>query len=94
MINKMLIFLIFSNIIFAKNVFETKHIGQADLKVFVTNQKSQADLFVSISKYNSNKIRIWKFEKSFTYNSEKIYFVKYKSQADIIIYIIKGHQHV
>ena len=86
---KYLLIIILSFSLFADNVCIVPK-GQADLKVYVTTIKSQADWYIFRSSTGSNKKGFWRFVEYKSQADIKICFVT-KSQADIIIcYVVKS----
>ncbi|MCC8360275.1 DUF6150 family protein [Salinimicrobium sediminilitoris] len=90
-----LYFLLFSSVLvsnaYSQKLFIAKYASDADFKVIVVEQPSQADLkvynekVVSQVKGNSG---IWYFTKMRSEADKKILFVKYLSEADLKIYFV------
>lgn len=72
-------------------VFVGKNPAQADLRVFVENQRSRADLNVCRVKFPSgaggNK-GLWFFSPNPSRSDKKIHFVSYPSRADLKIFFV------
>ena len=67
--------------------------SDAQIKVFVTNNKYDADLVVYKCKYKSDATGNrgwWHFTNYKSDAKKKIYFVDYKSDADLVIYVTEN----
>jgi len=89
--NSIVILFIFLCSTFSDTVYEVP-ISQADLKVFITKARSEADYLIRITQSKSlakNQRLIWYFTRSKSRANLHICYVKNKSQADVIIYFVK-----
>lgn len=66
--------------------------GRPDLKVWVCNYKSEADICVFVDAYRSGakgRDQVWFFEKYKSNADFTVKFVKYKSEADLRVFYVK-----
>ena len=76
----------------AGNVYVVDYKPEADVKVYVTKNKFEANLWVYVSNYKpdaKNKDEIWYYENyKFGEGTHKIIFVNYKPDANLIVYFV------
>jgi len=73
----------------AQSVFSEKYSSRADIKIYVVDHMSSADLIVYKTEYSSqaqgNK-GLWYFEEYSSRADKTIFFVDYASQADLKVF--------
>lgn len=96
--NKLLfLFLIsISSICFGGNIYIVEN-GNADIKVWIANNKSEADICVYVANNKQDakdKDQIWYFEKNKNMANIKIKLVDKKNSADLKVLYVKNKSDV
>jgi hypothetical protein len=74
--------------LFGGEMYVVKYKMDADVVVYLTDNGSDADLWVvvtDIGSYAKNHDHYWKFVNYKNSQTVKVYFTKYKREADIIV---------
>lgn len=77
---------------YAQKIFEVGYAYQADVKVYITNTKHEADWIVKRVDYayQANKRGLW-YIVDYVYQADiKVYVVDYPYQADRIVYFTRN----
>ena len=88
-----ILFSLFSNLIFGQKIFSTKDAYSADVIVVVVKNEYQADLkvFKSKNKYQTSQNKgIWDFDENKFKADKKIYFTDKEYQASLKIFFVKN----
>ena len=87
---KTLIFslLLLTQVSMSEQIFEVRHIGNADKVVFVTKHYWEADTYVYKTSFWSegDRVGFWYFNKQYKTGMQKVYFTKNRWEAAVIIY--------
>jgi hypothetical protein len=84
-------FVLCSTIAMAEKVYKVESEGLADIKVYIANNRSDADLCVCFVKSagEANKDGLWFPVKYGSLADKKVFYVNYASQADLKIYVVE-----
>jgi len=92
--NILLIFILFYTSL-GGTVYKEKSKSQADLRVYITCNKSEATHCIhktELKSLSKNKKNIWYFTSNKSEADIRIYIVNEKSQADMIIFFVNRSQ--
>jgi hypothetical protein len=73
----------------AQKVFSCQYKAEAEVKAYITKNKSEADLIVyktSVKNDAVNNNGIWFFVMSKTEADKKVFLTQYKNEAELVIY--------
>ena len=75
--------------LFGGEIYVTKYKYDADVIVYVSNYSSEADLYVKVTNigmYARDYDYYWKFVDYKLSSTIKVYYTRYKYEADVIVY--------